>query len=428
MTKKEILSRPRGTRDFNQREMALRRVVEGIFREVFETYGFGEIMTPTFERAELFIRKSGEHVLEEMYFFKDKSGRKLVLRPELTLPTMRFYYSELKMLQKPVKVYYIGNVFRYEEPQKGRYREFWQIGCEIIEGDERRTLIEGLDIVREILERLGILEMCDIRLGNISIVRKVLKLIGIHEDKTIIRALDKDDLETLRKKTTSEQLTIIEMLIRSDTKGLKSKLPEIARDIEEYENILKELTDLDIPVKPDLGIARGWDYYESYVFEVDAPWLGAEKQICGGGFYDLSDVFEEERITTFGFAFGLDRLIDALKDVGKIPEIPKRKTVYVVSMSDRAFNIAVKITRNIRKHKITCNLDTRKRNMRRALEYALENSYDIMIILGDKELEKGVASVKDLRRNKQVEVPIDGVEKHIIRFLRGELDADNDCN
>ncbi|MCD6157760.1 MAG: histidine--tRNA ligase [Euryarchaeota archaeon] len=418
MTKKDVLSRPRGTRDFDPKEMAIRRAVEGIFREVFETYGFQEIMTPTFERAELFIEKSGEQVLEEMYFFEDKSGRKLVLRPELTLPTMRFYFSELRVLQKPLKLYYVSNVFRYEEPQKGRYREFWQIGCEIIEGDPKRTLIEGLDIVREILSRFKILEMCEIKLGNMSIVRKILKLLGIQDDRRIIRAIDKDDIDTIKSLTTERQFRIIEMLIKTDIEGLKHELPEVSNELKEYERFISELQNLDIPVRGDLGITRGWDYYEGYVFEVYAPWLGAEKQICGGGFYDLSDVFEEEKITTFGFAFGLDRLIDALKDANKLPEVPRRKSVYVVSLSDRGFSIAVKIIRKIREEGIICNLDTRKRNMRRALEYALENDYDVMLIVGDRELDKGVISIKDLRKNVQEEVPLKGVVEYVINILR----------
>ena len=123
-----IIQRPRGTRDFGPEEMGKRRYIEALFRRTAETFGYREIATPTFEHSELYTERSGEAIKNDMYFFKDKGGRELSLRPELTMPTMRFYAAELRHLPKPIKVYYFSNCFRYERPQSGRFREFWQFG------------------------------------------------------------------------------------------------------------------------------------------------------------------------------------------------------------------------------------------------------------------------------------------------------------
>lgn len=335
MDNQNLLRRPRGTRDFPPEEMIIRRRIESIFREVLELYGYKEIATPTFEHAELFIKKSGEQILEEMYFFEDKSGRKLVLRPELTLPTLRFYYSELRAKPKPLKIYYVGNVFRYEEPQRGRYREFWQVGCEIIEGEPLRTFVEGLDIVREILTRLNIIDECIIRVGNIDLVREVLKKLGIEGNKDVFRALDKKDFDSLRDLLSDETYKKLEPLLKDDLEGIVETFPDLKEMVEKFKKYIEVLREAEIPFKLDLKIVRGWDYYSWTVFEVEAPWLGAEKQICGGGFYDLSDVFEDEKIVSFGFAFGLDRTIEALKSIKKLKIEEKRPKIFVAPLSEK---------------------------------------------------------------------------------------------
>jgi len=418
--KEKLLRRPRGTRDFSPEEMAIRRSVEKVFREVLELYAFKEIATPTFEHAELFIKKSGEEILEEMYFFEDKSGRKLVLRPELTLPTIRFYYSELRAKPKPLKIYYIGNVFRYEEPQRGRYREFWQVGCEIIEGDPLRTFIEGLDIVREILRRLDIINECVIRVGNIDLVREVLRRLGLENNREVFRALDKKDFDTLRSLVTNEVYEKLKPILNNDLEAIVQNFPDLKEIVEKFKKYIEALKGAEIPFKLDLKIVRGWDYYSWTVFEVDAPWLGAEKQICGGGFYDLSDVFDEEKIASFGFAFGLDRTIEALKNVNKLKIEDKRPKIFIAPLSEKAFILALKIAREIRSQNFICELDIRGRNIRRMLEYALSQGHQILIILGDKELSKGTVSVKDLVRNIQREVPINDLMLEIQKILRGE--------
>ena len=133
---------PRGTRDFNPAEMQKRRYLEDSMKKTFKIFGYREVQTPMFENLDLFTAKSGEGIIEEIYSFADKGGRELALRPELTAPVIRFYVDKLQMEPKPLKLFYFGNCFRYDRPQKGRYREFRQAGCEIIGTDTPEALAE----------------------------------------------------------------------------------------------------------------------------------------------------------------------------------------------------------------------------------------------------------------------------------------------
>ncbi len=136
------LQRPRGTRDFTPAETGERRYIENRMRGTAEHWGYEEVKTPTFEHTELFTIKSGEAIVDELYTFKDKGGRDIALRPELTAPVLRMYVNEMSVSPKPIRLYYFENCFRYERPQKGRFREFWQFGVELIGSD--RAEAEGL--------------------------------------------------------------------------------------------------------------------------------------------------------------------------------------------------------------------------------------------------------------------------------------------
>ena len=164
-------TRPRGTRDFLFTEMRERKEAESTLRNVFENYGFQEIKTPLFEELKLFTTKSGEEIVDQLYNFKDKSDRELALRPELTAPVARLYLNELqKTTAKPIKLYYYGSCFRYERPQKGRFRQFWQFGCELIGAKSPEGEAEVISMCNESLESLGITP-ADININHLGIIR-----------------------------------------------------------------------------------------------------------------------------------------------------------------------------------------------------------------------------------------------------------------
>jgi len=166
------LQKPRGTRDFLFDDMKKRKLVENTMRRVFETYGYQEIKTPIFEDLSLFTLKSGEGIIEEIYNFQDKGGRDLALRPELTAPVARLYLNNLQKAPRPIKMYYFGSCFRYERPQAGRFRQFWQLGCELIGGKSPDSEAEIIAMAAQCLGELE-LEDYQIHLGNLGILRGI---------------------------------------------------------------------------------------------------------------------------------------------------------------------------------------------------------------------------------------------------------------
>src|SRR3972149_2525868 len=195
-----MFERPRGTNDWGPEDMAKRRFVEARFTQLAASFGFREIATPTFESLELFTAKSGPAIVRDLYAFKDQGGRDLALRPEFTASVLRFYVNDLRSLPKPIKVYNTGNVFRYEEPQKGRYREFFQLNAEIIGGDPLPSDAEVLALAIGTMRAIG-LKQVKARIGNIGILRSFLPF-GPADQALVLHALDKRNFEMLESELT----------------------------------------------------------------------------------------------------------------------------------------------------------------------------------------------------------------------------------
>ncbi len=191
------IQRPRGTRDFSPDEMYRRRQVESIMRQTCKTFGYMEIGTPTFESLKLFTAKSGEGIVKQLYNFKDKGGRDIVLRPELTAPVMRFYVNELQGFSKPLKLFYFGNCFRYEEPQKGRFREFYQFGAEVIGG---KADSEVIALAVKILKNAGLKNFI-LKIGHLGILRNILGNVP----PSVMTIIDKKNFDELKEKITDEK-------------------------------------------------------------------------------------------------------------------------------------------------------------------------------------------------------------------------------
>ncbi|HEY0196460.1 MAG TPA: ATP phosphoribosyltransferase regulatory subunit, partial [Methanobacterium sp.] len=189
------IQRPRGTRDFLFEEMKERKEIENTIRGIFETYGYGEIKTPLFEDMALFTTKSGDGITGQIYHFQDKGGRDLALRPELTAPVARLYINKLQKSPKPLKMYYFGSCFRYERPQKGRWRQFWQMGCELIGGKSPESEAEIITMAAHALEELG-LEDFEIHIGNLGIIRGILNQANVEKNlqDTIMAIIDKGEI------------------------------------------------------------------------------------------------------------------------------------------------------------------------------------------------------------------------------------------
>ena len=422
------IERARGTRDLLPEEMRKRRIMEERMRALAERWGYEEISTPTFELAELFTLKSGEAILKDMYEFEDKGGRHLALRPELTAPVTRMYVNELKMASKPTKVYYFGNCFRYEEPQKARYREFWQFGVELIGSDRPEAQAEVIALAFYILKSLGI--KAELHVGHVGLIREKLRDAKMEEEKInkVMRLIDKGEREEViafMNEIGVKREVIDDLLRLIDLKG-KDALKE-AQDhtiitlesdaLKELEMLLEMLNYYGVAYTLNLGIARGLDYYTGMVFEIyeAGGTLGAQNQICGGGSYRLAALFGGDEVPSTGFAFGFDRLAELFRLETKDL---KRKEVVVVPVRERDTNDrevvkeALKIASKLREF-FTTQIDVMNRSLSAQLSYANAIHASFAVLVGKNELKEEKVTLRYLNTGEQEKL---GVEECVERI------------
>lgn len=417
---------PRGTRDFGPREMAQRRRLEERLRRVFESYNYQEVQTPTFEELELFLAKSGPGIREEIYDFKDKGGRENALRPELTAPVMRLYFSSLKMEPKPLRLFYFGPCYRYDRPQAGRYREFWQMGCELIGDDSAEAHAELLRLALALFEAAG-LPNYQMRVGHLEILRGLLEDCGVArpEQAPLMRLIDKKDLQGLRaalaSKTSPDNLDrllrFFELHHLEDVRPLARSAGAQAA-LRHLERIFAALGDFGADlarIRIDPTIARGLEYYTGLVFELDAPDLGAEKQLLGGGAYDLSGVFSQPPVASVGFALGFDRTLVALERTGSPIEVPTGLDCHLAALSEAALPVLRKAAVALRAQGLRVELESTATGMKRILSRASQLHARYAVFAGDKEAARGVFAVKDLASGAQSEARLEQLADAIRR-------------
>jgi len=290
------MQRPRGTRDLVGEELVGIRRVTRVMSDMFKRYGYAEVETPIFEHLELFEKKSGANVVNQLYAFQDKSERWLALRPELTAPVVRLYIEQLKAEPKPLKLFYFGNCFRYEEPQAKRWRQFLQAGLELIGSAKPEADAEVIALAYHAIRELG-LKNFELRIGHIKALREVLAHAGVKGEAQdpIMRAIDSKDEARLDdelnkasvKEMDKKMLKTLVKLRGSDAIEKAEKavthMPKAKAAVENLREILDYLKILGVEeFNVDFGIARGLEYYTDLVFEL---YVG-DVQIGGGGRYD----------------------------------------------------------------------------------------------------------------------------------------------
>ncbi len=408
---KRKIERPRGTRDFLPDEMEKRRAVERIMREIAESYGYREVCTPTFEHLELFTIKSGEGIIEEIYAFKDKSNRNLALRPELTAPVMRLFVNECSVMPRPLRFYYFANCFRYERPQKGRYREFWQFGVELIGSDKPMADAEVIGLAYRILKELGI--DFELHIGHVGILRKLLSNLEPELSLKIFRLIDKEQLDELERLMRGRGLDVLyakisELISTKGDAGVIEKVREILdssvnEDLDYLKEVCTLLDSYGVEYVVDMSIVRGLDYYTGIVFEAYAESLGAQKQVCGGGSYRLSHLFGGEDVPSTGFAIGFDRVME----VCRVSPSRKLKVAVVDANCSRE---AVRLAEMLRDRvKAAVIVDVMGRNLKKQLSHC--SDADFAVIVGRKELEGGYYTLKDMRSGEQRKVGFEELVK-----------------
>ena len=398
----------RGTHDLLPDEYRRFAHVVVTARDVARLYGYREMATPIFEFTELFARGIGETtdvVSKEMYTFEDRGGESLTLRPEYTAGICRAFVSNGELHQQlPLKLFGAGPMFRYERPQKGRSRQFHQIDIEVLGAPEPGADIEVISVAADILDRLGILDRCVLKINSLgdpdcrAVYRKVLvDYYSGHLDK-----LSEDSRGRLQR----NPLRILDSKDEGD-KALNVNAPSFTDHLNQashgfFKSVQDGLTAAGVPFEVDPGLVRGLDYYTHTAFEFVTAHLGAQGTVLGGGRYDgLIAELGGPPTAGIGWAGGIERLMMLCNDPPAEP-----RPVVIVPLGPAAEAKALGIARALRRQGITVEQEYRG-NMKRRMQRANKLNARAAIIIGDDELAKGVAQLKDLDSGTQREVALD---------------------
>jgi histidyl-tRNA synthetase len=391
--------------------MERRRLIERRMRETARRWGYREVSTPDFEHLELFTMKSGEGIIQEMYVFEDKGGRQMTLRPEVTAAVLRMYVNEGKVLPKPIRWCYFADCFRYERPQKGRYRQFWQFGVELIGSDTPLADAEVIMLANEALQSSGV--TFDLHVGHLAPMKHLLADLAPGDQRAIMACLDKHDAAGLEAALVGKGLThLAEPLAALSECRTVPEVFEIAGDVPERARIEETFALLDsqnINYQPDFGIARGLDYYTGMVFEGFARNLGAENQILGGGTYRLAHLFGGDDVASCGFAIGFDRV---MVSVGDFP-LAHEPVVGVVCTPDARAR-ALEVARAFRGAGVRTEVDLMQRGMGAQISHAAKTA-DFAVVLGKREVEAGTVTLRDLSSGEQQEKSLEDAIAEVAR-------------
>jgi histidyl-tRNA synthetase len=416
----------RGMRDFLPEEARLMRYIEGRARRVVELYGFREIMTPVMESYELLAAKAGEEVRLRMYAFKDLGGRMVALRPEFTPSLARLVATTLKNEPKPLRLFCVGSAYRYDEPQRGRYREFWQSDFELVGSNKPEADAEIVMLTNSLMKAAG-LRNCIFKIGHVGVLRGILVQEGMREkdQNEVMQLMDKkqydDALQVLKDKKASEKCSAaFQDLIRLKGGKVTAVIEKMKESVRNYEKAAEAAENLEkillllsdsgsgIDMTVEAGFARGLEYYTGMIFEVYVPEL--DVALGGGGRYDkLIELFGGESTPAVGVAHGLDRMMMAMQLQKTKPSVKEEKRVVIVPVKEELRNEVLKIARMLREVDIPAEVEVMGRKMTVALEDADRRRVDYAIIIGMRELEQGAVVLRDLKKREQNNVKIEKI-------------------
>jgi len=409
------MQRPRGTRDLFGEELRSIRHVTSVMDNVFKRYGYAEVETPIFEHLELFTKKSGANVVKQLYTFQDKSGRWLALRPELTAPAVRLYITQLKSTPKPLKLFYFGNCFRYEEPQARRWRQFLQSGVEVIGSARPEADAEVIALSDDVMRELGLVGR-ELRIGHIRLLREALTKAGVKGDAQdpIMRAIDsreesrlRDELDRAEVGRHDRNLLNALIALHGDAKVLDqaeklvSGLPRARVAVQNLRDILRQIRLLGVEdFSVDFGIARGLEYYTNAVFEFYVD----DVQVAGGGRYDeLIELLGGEPYPAVGVGFGVDRIAQVILK-RKIEVARERLDCMVLPASEAMLDDCLRVARELRATLLAVDVDLMGRSLAKAISYADARGAEHVIIVGAKDLAIGKVTLRDMRTGVQEKV------------------------
>ncbi|MEM3884713.1 MAG: histidine--tRNA ligase [Nitrososphaerota archaeon] len=420
MSREVRLSTVRGMDDFLPEDMAVKRAIEDVVRKIFNKYGYQEIETPTVEHYEIFEVKSGEEIRERMFTFVDKSGRKLVLRPEMTAPVARLVATKLKSVPLPIRLGYIADCYRYDEPQWGRKRRFYHGGFELFGSSSPAADAEIIQVSRDVFNTIGLKEHF-FKVGHVGTLRSLMETSGIAEaEQDIVLSL-------LDRKRVDEALSFIE---ECEEKKVIEKLVKISGDAEEvlkkgydllssWDKATKALdnlheiidiarsTGVDSKIIVDLGFARGLAYYTGFIFEQYIP--GVDIAFNGGGRYDkLTEIFGGKPLPAVGCAIGITRIQQYIVEkVGTQGFNTPKVDALLVNVGEGSLRYAAKAAAAIRAVGMAVELDVTEKRIPAAIEYCEKKGIRWLVIVGEREAQQNTVTIKDLQTRMQVEIKLD---------------------
>ena len=414
------ISIPKGTKDILPGEIEKYKYIQKAYANLLENFGFKQIRFPVFEHTELFQRGVGDTtdiVQKEMYTFKDKAGRSITLRPEGTASVVRSYIENgMSSNPQPIKLYYDITAYRYENVQKGRYREFNQLGAEVLGSDSPNADVEILNMLNYFFSKLGIQGL---KLHVNSIGCKVCRTKYNEMLKEFFADKLDDMCEDCKQRYIKNPMRLIDCkqekcsVISKDAPMLIDNLCDSCK--EHFENVIRGLDEMNTPYIINKRIVRGLDYYVRTVFEFIAEGIGAQDTVCAGGRYDgLVEELGGTDTPGIGFAMGLERLISTLEKSGFVLPYEKNPVIFIAYIGEKAYKVARKIANELRTNGIYCEIDINDRSLKAQLKFADKKNALYNVVLGENEIDTNKAIIKNMSTQEIKEVSIDSITKRII--------------
>lgn len=426
----------KGTRDFYPTELAIRNYIFEASTKVVQKFGFLEIDAPIIEPLDIYLAKTSEEIVNtQIYSFKDRGNRSVAIRPEMTPTVARLLAKKYRELTKPIKWYSTPNVWRYEQPSKGRLREHWQLNCDIFASQSQYLAdIEIIQLIIEIMLNFGAShQQFSISIHHRQILEFFLNdVICIPKSKypNIARILDKkkknspEDFNEMLKKEGLSEKDIFEIKHYIED-GIKyfDKYPEIKNKpvFQEFDNVLKTITSLGYEkfIEYDASIIRGFDYYTGIIFEVSDNSPENNRSICGGGRYNnLTSLFQKQDVNAIGFGMGDVTLQNFLETHKLIPESSiYQNSIYLVNFEESTVQIANNIlAQELRKHNLRVNSSLSSQKVGRQLQEAESKGINFAIIQGQNEIDKNIIYLKNIKDRTQEEFSKENLIQKLIQI------------
>ncbi len=412
---KKQISAIKGTKDILPREAKKWQRVESVTKRVLELYAYKEIRTPVFEATELFEKGTGQTtdiVIKEMYTFKDKAGRSLTLRPEYTPSVVRSIIENRLYLQpEPLRFYYIGPMFRYDKPQKGRYRQFHQVDIEVFGEEDPALDAEIVEMANYLLRELNVTDTEN--LVN-SVGCKKCRPSYIKDLRTKAEEASRDLCPDCKRKVELNPLRIFDCKIETCREVAKT-FPKITdylcQECEDHFNrFCDHLAFYGIKYKVEPRLVRGIDYYTKTTFEIVSSKLGAQNALIGGGRYDdMMQDFGGPDLCAIGFAMGLERLISVVPFTEE-----KGKFLYLAYLGDESKRAGMKAVQFLRKESVECLIEYKERSIKSQMSRANKLGASWVLIIGEEEIKERKYKLKNMASGLQVE----GTQDEILKIIR----------